>query len=198
MIHEYCPECSTYLGLSEFTECPECGARFGSAYDRGDDDLDDDDYDDDDDGERRGAMAFCSACGGDGGTGAFCPRCGTAQASGPTLPPPNVGPQSPPPPPPGGYRPPAPTGFPPSTYPGGPQPSGKKVAAGVCGILLGALGIHKFVLGYTAEGIIMLVLGLVSCGLITSIIGLVEGIIYLTKSDAEFDATYVYNKRGWF
>jgi len=32
----------------------------------------------------------------------------------------------------------------------------KKAAAGVLGILLGALGIHKFVLGYQLAGIIML------------------------------------------
>jgi hypothetical protein len=33
---------------------------------------------------------------------------------------------------------------------------------------------------------------------VMSIIGLIEGIIYLTKSDAEFDATYVAAKREWF
>ncbi|MEN9507007.1 MAG: hypothetical protein RI958_2933 [Actinomycetota bacterium] len=143
-------------------------------------------------------MAFCVACGRDGGTGAFCPNCGAVQAGGSRLPPPSAGPQQPPPPPPQPPPPPTPSGFVPSAVPGAPQPSGKKVAAGVCGILLGALGIHKFVLGYTAEGIIMLVLGLVTCGFVTGIIGLVEGIIYLTKSDAEFDATYVHNKRGWF
>jgi len=27
----------------------------------------------------------------------------------------------------------------------------KKMAAGICGILLGSLGIHKFILGYTTE-----------------------------------------------
>lgn len=32
----------------------------------------------------------------------------------------------------------------------------KKIAAGICGILLGSFGIHKFVLGYQNEGIIML------------------------------------------
>ena len=32
----------------------------------------------------------------------------------------------------------------------------KKVAAGILGILVGALGIHKFVLGYQLAGIIML------------------------------------------
>ena len=79
------------------------------------------------------------------------------------------------------------------------KPAGaeKKIAAGVCGILLGALGIHKFILGYTKEGIIQLIIGIVTCG-IGGIIGLIEGIIYLTKSDEEFVATYVTNKKGWF
>ena len=33
------------------------------------------------------------------------------------------------------------------------QPAGaeKKVAAGVCGILLGCFGVHKFILGYNLE-----------------------------------------------
>jgi TM2 domain-containing membrane protein YozV len=81
----------------------------------------------------------------------------------------------------------------------------KKIPAGICGILLGALGVHKFILGYTTEGIIMLVVtlvgGIVTCGIaaaVMGIIGLVEGIIYLTKSDEEFAQTYVQNKKGWF
>jgi TM2 domain-containing membrane protein YozV len=87
----------------------------------------------------------------------------------------------------------------------------KKIAAGLCGILLGQLGIHKFVLGYKEEGIIMLVItlgsipaGVVTCGIgflgigVMGVIGLIEGIIYLTKSDEEFVATYITNKKGWF
>jgi TM2 domain-containing membrane protein YozV len=73
----------------------------------------------------------------------------------------------------------------------------KKIPAGILAILLGGLGIHKFYLGYTTAGIIQLVLGLCTFG-IASVIGLVEGIIYLTKSDEEFAATYVYNKKEWF
>ena len=34
-----------------------------------------------------------------------------------------------------------------------PPGADKKIAAGVCGILLGALGIHKFILGYNTQGI---------------------------------------------
>ena len=87
----------------------------------------------------------------------------------------------------------------------------KKIAAGICGIVLGGLGIHKFVLGYQQEGIIMLsvylvsfILAIVTCGIatplifITTVIGIIEGIIYLTKSDEEFVQTYVLNKKAWF
>jgi hypothetical protein len=53
--------------------------------------------------------------------------------------------------------------------------SNKKILAGVLAILLGALGIHKFILGYNKEGI-----------------------IYLTKSDEEFYNTYQVGKKAWF
>ena len=72
----------------------------------------------------------------------------------------------------------------------------KKVVVGICAILLGGFGVHKFILGYTSEGIIQLVLGL--CFGIGGIIGIVEGIIYLTKSDEEFARTYLIEKKGWF
>ena len=73
----------------------------------------------------------------------------------------------------------------------------KKIIAGICGILLGGFGVHKFILGYTTEGIIQIVITLVTCG-IGSMVGLVEGIIYLTKSDEEFVRTYIQGKKGWF
>lgn len=85
----------------------------------------------------------------------------------------------------------------------------KKILAGILAIILGSLGVHKFILGYNKEGGILLgitVLGIVlSCvgvGVLvvwaTSIIGLVEGIIYLTKSDEEFYNTYQAGKKPWF
>jgi TM2 domain-containing membrane protein YozV len=77
----------------------------------------------------------------------------------------------------------------------------KKIAAGICGILLGALGIHKFILGYNTAGIIMLCITVLSCtvlSIIPAIIGLIEGIIYLTKTDEDFVNTYVTNKKEWF
>lgn len=79
--------------------------------------------------------------------------------------------------------------------------SEKKVTAGVLAILLGAFGIHKFYLGYKQEGFILLGATVLTCFIgsaITGTIGLIEGIIYLTKSDKEFDETYVQNKKSWF
>ena len=78
-----------------------------------------------------------------------------------------------------------------------PQQENKKVLAGVMGILFGGLGVHKFILGYTQEGIIQLVVSVVTRR-IKKKIGIIEGIIYLTKSDEEFYNTYQANKKGWF
>ena len=81
----------------------------------------------------------------------------------------------------------------------------KKILAGILGILLGAFGVHKFILGYNKEGIIMLaatiVLGVVTCGVfawVVGVVGLIEGIIYLTKTDADFYNTYQAGKKPWF
>jgi TM2 domain-containing membrane protein YozV len=79
--------------------------------------------------------------------------------------------------------------------------SGKKIAVWICGILIGAFGIHKFILGYTTEGLIMLLATVLTCGIagfVMGIIGLIEGIIYLTKSDSEFESIYILGKKGWF
>jgi TM2 domain-containing membrane protein YozV len=73
----------------------------------------------------------------------------------------------------------------------------KKLVSGLLGILLGGLGVHKFYLGYTKEGIIQIVITIFTCG-IGSVLGLIEGILYLTKSDAEFVSTYVVGRKSWF
>ena len=83
-----------------------------------------------------------------------------------------------------------------STEPATPIPGAeKKLVAGILAILLGGFGVHKFYLGYTKEGVIQLLLSLVCVG---GIIGIIEGILYLTKSDAEFVATYITGRKGWF
>ncbi len=85
----------------------------------------------------------------------------------------------------------------------------KKILAGILAIILGAFGIHKFILGYQKEGFILLgltiigfVLSCVGVGVfivwITGLIGLIEGIIYLTKSDEEFYNTYQAGRKPWF
>lgn len=78
-----------------------------------------------------------------------------------------------------------------------PKEENKKIVAGVCAILIGGLGIHKFILGYTKEGIIQIIISFVSCGILT-LIPFIEGIIYLTKSDEDFYNTYQVGKRPWF
>ena len=85
----------------------------------------------------------------------------------------------------------------------------KKMLAGILAIVLGSLGVHKFILGYQKEGLILLGVTVVGYATLclaigafilmaTGIIGLIEGIIYLTKSDEEFYQTYQANKKPWF
>jgi len=86
---------------------------------------------------------------------------------------------------------------------GKPKPPGadKKIAAGICGIIFGGLGVHKFILGFGGVGLTMLLISILTCGIaypIMHIIGVVEGILYLTKSDEDFVATYVIGRKGWF
>lgn len=78
-----------------------------------------------------------------------------------------------------------------------PNQESKRVLAGILAILIGSIGIHKFVLGYTKEGIIQIIASIITCGF-AGIIPFIEGIIYLTKSDEEFIETYQVNHKGWF
>jgi len=73
----------------------------------------------------------------------------------------------------------------------------QRVLCGVMGLILGGLGIHRFILGDALGGILRLVISVVTCG-VGSIIGFIEGIIYLTKSDEEFIRIYQIGKKGWF
>ncbi len=91
-------------------------------------------------------------------------------------------------------------------------PVSKKIPAGICGILFGALGIHKFIMGFPRAGLTMLAIT-VGCGIlgnipflgflhliggIVALIGFVEGIIYLAKNDSDFYRDYVIYKKEWF
>jgi TM2 domain-containing membrane protein YozV len=94
-----------------------------------------------------------------------------------------------------------------------PQPpysqDNKRVLTGVLAIILGSIGVHKFVLGYNNEGFIILIATVIGYATLcifigafiltaTSLLGLIEGIIYLTKTDADFYETYQKNKKPWF
>jgi TM2 domain-containing membrane protein YozV len=79
--------------------------------------------------------------------------------------------------------------------------AGKKMVAGICGILVGSLGVHKFILGLTTPGLIMLLVTVLTCFFaspVMGLIGLIEGIMYLMKSDEEFYQLYAVEKKGWF
>lgn len=162
---------------------------------------------------------FCTRCGANNlDTNQVCTSCGstlplksrTGQSpqSG-SVPPPNYqqpsgsGQQQPQPPYPG-YQ-----GYPQPNYGGSAMTSqnwqalgaDKKVTAGILAIVIGSLGVHKFILGYKTEGLIMLLGTLLTCGIaaaVFGIIGLIEGILYLVKSDEEFVRTYIQNRKGWF
>ncbi|MEM8799846.1 MAG: NINE protein [Pseudomonadota bacterium] len=88
----------------------------------------------------------------------------------------------------------------------GAEPVGQKnrVLAGLLGIFLGGLGVHKFYMGMTTAGLIMLgvcIFGVIIFGLgpiAMGIIGLIEGIIYITKTDQDFYDTYEVGQKQWF
>jgi len=86
--------------------------------------------------------------------------------------------------------------------------SKNKLAAGLLAVFLGGLGIHKFYLGFTGPGLVFLLVNtigfaitwLLLCipNIILGVIALIEGIIYLTKSDEEFEQLYIVQKKKWF
>lgn len=82
--------------------------------------------------------------------------------------------------------------------------SSKKLTAALFAFFLGAFGAHKFYLGYKAQGLIMLlvfVFGWIILGIPSIVIGIIafiEFILYVTKSDEEFENTYVLSKKAWF
>ena len=79
------------------------------------------------------------------------------------------------------------------------------VAAGLLAIFLGIFGVHKFYLGCNQAGFVMMAVsiigGILTFGLaaaVIEVIAVIEGMIYLTKSQTEFDQTYVLCQRDWF
>lgn len=70
----------------------------------------------------------------------------------------------------------------------GGQTDKDRVTAGVFAILLGGLGVHHFYLGNVGRGVLYLCFFWTG---IPALAGLIEGILYLIKTDAEFEAQYV-------
>jgi TM2 domain-containing membrane protein YozV len=100
---------------------------------------------------------FCTNCGNQV-TGAFCAHCGTAANGTPAAPQQPMYAQT--------------------------APAKSRTTAGILGILLGGIGVHKFYMGKVGAGLVYLLL----CWTwIPAVIGLIEGIIYLVEDDARFN-----------
>jgi TM2 domain-containing membrane protein YozV len=82
--------------------------------------------------------------------------------------------------------------------------SSTKVAAALLAFFFGAFGVHKFYLGYKKQGVIMLLtflFGFILIGLPSMaimIIAFIEFILYITKSDDDFEQSYIVGRRPWF
>ena len=114
-------------------------------------------------------MFLCQNCGAELSPGSLkCRYCGSAAANH----------QVPP-------RAPSPTGAAPTPVAFSNSNQKSRIAAGLPGILLGALGIHNFYLGFTGKGIAQLLVTVLSCTYLSPISfvwGLIEGILILTGS----------------
>jgi TM2 domain-containing membrane protein YozV/tetratricopeptide (TPR) repeat protein len=75
-------------------------------------------------------------------------------------------------------------------------PNRKTVA--YCAIILGGFGVHKFMLGHKKAGLITIGISLFTYGIGGFIIGIIEGVIYINKSESDFEKIYVQGKKQWF
>ena len=93
---------------------------------------------------------------------------------------------APPPPPPPPYA--APAAYPyPYAFAVYDPRAKSRMTAGLLGIFLGGLGVHRFYLGYTSVGVLQILVTLATCG-IGAVWGLIEGIVILSGSGLQTDA----------
>ncbi len=81
------------------------------------------------------------------------------------------------------------------------MPTKTRVTAALLAILLGSLGIHKFYLGHTGLGILYIVISILTAWMLaipTVLVSIVEGVIYLSRSDEEFQYIYVQQRKSMF
>ena len=87
--------------------------------------------------------------------------------------------------------------------------SKNRIVAAILAFFFGGLGVHKFYLGKSGAGLVMLLLTVLGIFLsfifigvpllfIVGIIAFIEALIYLFKSDEEFDRLYVQGDKAWF
>ena len=79
------------------------------------------------------------------------------------------------------------------------------IVAALLAFFGGMFGMHKFYLGYNKAAFTMLAVtvigGIITLGLagaVVWVIAIIEGVIYLTKTQSEFDKVYVRGQRDWF
>ena len=85
----------------------------------------------------------------------------------------------------------------------GSEQKKQQIVAATLALLFGALGAHKFYLGYNTQGTIMLLMGTLGWFFLVPpfaslLIGLIEAVIYFRKSEQEFYDTYEAKQRAWF
>ena len=80
--------------------------------------------------------------------------------------------------------------YPQNGYPNAPTGLKSRLVAGLLGIFLGGLGIHRFYLGFTAIGVAQIIVSVFTLG-IGSLWGFIEGIMILAKS-----TSFTYDAQG--
>ena len=80
-------------------------------------------------------------------------------------------------------------------------PSGKsRGVAGLLALFLGSLGLHYFYLNKPTAGIFFLLATLLSCGVlgvVTQVIALIQGVLFFTSTQQEFEQKWVYTSSNF-